>query len=95
MNKRSVSDEPIYLTKEFFNQLYLKFISKHWPYTKIFDFKKRDIALCSVLVLSGIRASETILKKKQFINLKNRIVLLNVKTLKGGDMRPRIIFSKL
>lgn len=92
--KRAVSDEPIYLTKEFFVQLYLQFISKHYPYKILNQFKDRDIALCSTLTLSGIRASEAKLKRKQFVILEDRILLLNVKTEKGGDMRPQIVFPK-
>ena len=92
--KRAVSDEPIYLTKDFFNQLYLQFVSRHYPYKVLTEFKDRDIAICSTLVLSGVRASELKLKKKQFVNLEDRILLLNVKTEKHGDMRPQTVFPK-
>ena len=100
--KRAVSDEPIHidakfpgLTKKFFDDLHLQFISRHYPYKVLKQFKTRDIAVCSTLTLSGVRASElSLLKKKQFINLKDRILLLNVKTLKNGLPRPKIVFPK-
>ena len=93
--KRAVSDEPIYLTKQFFEQLYLQFTSRHYDYKELKQLKDRDSALCCLLVLAGVRATEvSLLKRKQFKILENKILLLNVKTEKGGDMRPRIEFTK-
>jgi len=94
-SKRSVSDEPILITPKFFEQLYMQFTNKHFKYKTIFEFKQRDSALCSCSVLAGTRATETAhLKKKQFKDLDDRILLLNVKTQKRGYMRPRITFPK-
>ena len=93
-HKRSVSSEPINISKQFFEQLYLQFVSKHYPYKVLTELKERDSALCCLLVLSGVRASETKLKRKQFRELEDRIVLRNVKTLKRGDIRYNIVFPK-
>lgn len=99
--KRAVSDEPIQinadhptLTKQFFEQLHLQIISRHYDYKVIKELKQRDTALCCLLVLAGIRAKETALKRKQFIDLDDRILLMNVKTVKRGDMRKQIDFPK-
>lgn len=94
--KRAVSDEPIYLTEAFFENLYLQFTSVHYPYTVLKEFRVRDAALCCLLTLSGVRASEaSMLKSKQFVILEDRILMLNVKTLKRGLIRKKITFPKI
>lgn len=69
-------------------------MNRHYPYKTLTQLKTRDVALCSTILLSGVRASEAALKRKQFIDLEDRIVLLNVKTKKRGNMRHEIIFPK-
>lgn len=99
--KRSVKDEPIIInpkypgeTRKFLDGLHLKFTLSFWPYKTLKLYKLRDSALCSFLVLSGCRAGEIGIKKKQFVQLPDRILLLNVKTEKRGLVRPEIIFPK-
>lgn len=99
--KRAVSDEPIPINadypeqnKRFFDNLFLQFTTKRWPYSTLTNFNFRDDALCSLLILSGVRAGETKLKRKQFVDLPDRVLLLNVKTQKKGKMRKEIVFPK-
>lgn len=101
MPKRSVVDEPILIdknfpeqTRQFLEQLYLNFTCRHWTYKIVNQLKIRDSALAAALTLSGVRANETQLKKKQVVNLEDRILLLNVKTQKRGYIRPKIVFPK-
>jgi len=55
----------------------------------------RDKALFSALILIGPRASETKLKKKQFLIQPAQVIVANVQTEKHGDLRKQIILPRI
>ena len=94
--KRSVSDVPIFLDDRLWKELQSIIEMPGWEYkTRKELFQLRDRALMCLLILSGLRISEAIrLKKMQFRIYVDRILLLNVKTVKNGLMRPKIVLPK-
>jgi len=94
--KRSVQDVPIFLDERFFEELRETVESVNWGYKTNQDlYRLRDRAIVCLLILSGLRVSEAVqLKKLQFRVYKKKIILANVKTLKKGLVRHKIILPK-
>jgi len=95
--KRSVSDVPIFLDAKLWDELEAMINVEGWPYkTNIALFKLRDRALICLLILTGLRISEALqLKRLQFRVYKRKILLANVKTVKGGLLRNKIVLPKV
>lgn len=91
--KRAVKDIPIFLDARLWSELESLVSSCQWPYkTNVEEFHQRDKALICLLILSGLRVSELLkLKRLQFRIYENKTELANVKTLKNGLPRDRII----
>lgn len=95
-SKRAVADIPIFLDDQFFSQLQLIVESIKWPYkTMPRTYWTRDHALASTLILTGLRVSEALaLHRSQLRDYPNRILLVNVHTLKHGLTRQKIVCPK-
>lgn len=96
-SKRAVKDIPIFLDQHmFFHNLEKLLKSIQWPYKENKEkLQCRDQALASLLILSGLRVSEALaLKRIQFSDEEDRIILANVTTLKHGKLRAKIILPK-
>jgi hypothetical protein len=95
VKKRAVKDVPIFADRIFEDLNELMRGMKTWPYKTQPDYLTlRDKALFCALLLIGPRASETKLKKKQFLVKPNEVIVLNVETVKHGDLRKEIILPR-
>jgi len=96
VKKRSVHDVPLFLDERLFEELRILVYRKGWDYkTDKEVYQLRDRALISILILTGLRISEALmLKRLQFRIYDNRIILVNVKTVKSGLIRRKITLPK-
>jgi len=94
--KRSVSDIPIFLDDRLWEELTILVNMKGWNYkTQRTLFHLRDRALICLLILTGLRISEALLLKKLQIRIyEDEIILANVRTVKSGLIRRKIILPK-
>jgi hypothetical protein len=75
-------------------EIFAKF--ETWDYkTQPNELALRDKALVSALILIGPRASETAIKRKQFLIKSNEVLVLNVETLKHGNLRKEIVLPRV
>ena len=95
VKKRAVKDIPIF-TDQIFEKLAEVIRNfQAWDYKMQPEvFALRDKALVVGLVLMGVRAAETRLKRKQFLIKPNEVVVVNVETMKQGDLRREIILPR-
>ena len=95
-NKRKVSDIPVFLDDRLYTDLEETVQKVNWDYkTNPEQFHIRDQALVFLLILTGLRCSEALrLRKLQFREYRNYILLMNVETLKHGNKRQKIILPK-
>lgn len=96
VKKRAVGDEPIFLDKRLFGELFSLINLEGWPYkTNRQEFQLRDRALMSLLILTGLRISEVLmLRKLQFRVYNKKIMLKSVRTKKSGYTREKITLPK-
>jgi hypothetical protein len=93
--KRAVKDVPIFVDRIFDNLQELNKALENWHYkTQPEMFAVRDRALFCALILIGARASEMRLKRKQFLIKPNEVVLVNVETVKRGEIRREITLPR-
>lgn len=96
--KRATSEEPIFLDERLYNDLEGLIKKIVWPYRTEAapECVKRDKALFAFLLLTGLRISEALqVKQKQIRIYPNRIEAANIKTIKRGLMRNKIILPKV
>lgn len=93
VKKRAVENEREFLS---FPELYEVITRNKWNYkTNVEVLQKRDMALMCVLALSGLRISEALLlKKEQFTESKDFIIIKNAMTVKNSRIREEIPLSK-
>jgi len=96
IKKRSVHDVPLFLDERLFEELRILVNRQGWNYkTDKEIYQLRDRALISILILTGLRISEALmLKRLQFRIYDDRIILVNVKTVKSGLIRRKITLPK-
>lgn len=106
--KRATSDEPIIIdtstpqterqsAQQLIKEL-IEIVSQvEWPYkTMKHYFWMRDKALLALLFLTGLRVSEALtIKQKQTRIFENKILIVNVQTLKHGKLRDEIDLPKI
>lgn len=90
--KRGVKFAVINLSSEFFLDLLFKIRENPIEYkTQPGIYHDRDAALMALLTLTGCRASEIVLlKKEQFVQDGELVRVHKVRTIKGGDLREKI-----
>jgi integrase len=94
--KRKVKDEPIILDEYFLDTLLETVQKVQWPYkVNAAQLHQRDQALTSFLILAGVRNSETQkIRKKQTRIYKTHILIVNIETVKRGNIREKVILPK-
>ena len=94
--KRACSDVPIFLDERFFGDLQKIVEEVEWPYkTNMTEFHLRDQALVCFLILTGLRISEALKVRRLQIRVYPwEVVVMNVKTVKHGLMRTKIVCPK-
>jgi integrase len=96
-DKRKTKDVPIFLDDRLYGDLEKIVNETEWPYKSEHRDKllSRDRALVALLILAGLRISEALrLKRKQFRNYEDHILLVNVETVKHGSLRKEILLPK-
>jgi hypothetical protein len=106
--KRSTSDEPIIIdtstpqaeketTRQLIANLDILINKMAWDYkTNKLLLQTRDKAIFALTILAGTRISECLrLKKKQTLISLQKILLVNVETLKHGNLRDEIDLPKI
>lgn len=97
-SRRATADEPIFLDAKFFSELDGLIKKIDWPYKSKFAgaLVKRDRALFAFIILTGVRASEAIeIRLKQIRPYPGYIEVANIKTIKRGLLRSRVIMPKI
>ena len=93
--KRSVQDEPIILDESFLPNLLQTIKKIPWPYkVNSAQLQQRDQALTAFFLIGTRNSEKQTIKKKQTYNYKNHILIANVKSLKNGNLRQKIILPK-
>lgn len=96
VRKRTVRDEPIFLDKRLFDDLFNLVNPKGWPTKQIVMSFNWDTELLCLLILTGLRISEVlILRKLQFRVYEGKVVLRSVRTKKTGHTREKITLPKI
>lgn len=90
--KRAVAREIIRISPEFFKELRRTILTNQIEYKVCPDlFHIRDSALIATLTLTGLRAAEVVLlKRDQFVEDPDLIRIYKVKTVKRGLLREKI-----
>jgi integrase len=97
IKKRATADEPIFNDERLMPHLENLATKIIWPYKS--QMKKvlqtRDKALFAFLLLTGCRASEAVqIKRSQIVDYKTHIEVLNISTLKHGNVRLKVYLPK-
>lgn len=93
-DKRATKEIPIFLDEDLYRNLEDLIKSIEWPYKSEHRAKLviRDKALVALLILTGLRISEALrLTRKQFKAYADHILLVDVETVKHGELRKKII----